>query len=347
MHRRIIGCVVVALLFAGEAVPQPQRRSADELMREYRALIEAYHNGDSSAVTRMLRWDPADSALVVHILNSQAERAGRHPQWQYLAAAMLHTDVALEEAARGAGSQVSPNLEFAADIIARAGKAMEAFGVRWYEGVGRWLRVHERVPDSYRLIAAAPEPIRQQPPVAYELGVAAEFLALANLNLQPSGGGASRYLSDAEHALRRVVNVEAADYVAGLHLARVLLLHGRRSDAQAEARRIASAAPDGPTAYVALLLAGAVDERDGRLQAARESYQRAIDRYPRGQHAYIALAEVLTRSGDAVAAREVLQRRLSSLAASGEPVVEPWWYFAAVYAGDPDSLPALRAEARK
>jgi predicted Zn-dependent protease len=130
-------------------------------------------------------------------------------------------------------------------------------------------------------------------------------------------------------------------------LARALLLHGRRSEAQAEARRIATATTDGPTGYVALLLAGAIDEREARLQAARDSYQRAIDRYPKGQHAYVALAEVLTRLGDTVAAREVLQRRLSSLASSGEPVVEPWWYFASVYAGDPDSLPALRDEARR
>jgi len=260
---------------------------------------------------------------------------------------MLHTDVGLEQATRGAGSQVYPNLEFAADILAHGGPALESFAVRWYEGVGRWLRVHERVPESYRLIEAAPAAIRQHPSVAYELGIAAEFLAIANLNLQPSGGGASRYLSEAENALRGVVNAEPAGYVAGLHLARVLLLHGRRPEAQAEARRVASAAPDGPTGYVALLLIGAVDERDTRLQAARESYQRAIERYPRGQHAYVALAEVLSRSGDAVAAREVLQRRLSSVASSGEPVVEPWWYFASVYAGDPDSLPALRTEARK
>jgi len=41
MHRLAIGCVIITLLFTGEALAQRRQRSVDEWMREYRASIDA------------------------------------------------------------------------------------------------------------------------------------------------------------------------------------------------------------------------------------------------------------------------------------------------------------------
>jgi len=50
MPRLTIGCVIVTLLFTRDALAHRRQRSADELMRNYGASIQAYHNGDSSMV---------------------------------------------------------------------------------------------------------------------------------------------------------------------------------------------------------------------------------------------------------------------------------------------------------
>src|SRR6185436_17974712 len=112
-------------------------------------------------------------------------------------------------------------------------------------------------------------------------------------------------------------------FEANLHLGRVRML--RNADTEAVvALAIAERSPDPRVKYLASLFLGAIDERAGRFDAAGRWYRAARTAFPWGQSAPIALAQLLSRSGDETGARAALA---DSLARRRGRTVDPLWTY--------------------
>jgi Flp pilus assembly protein TadD len=138
---------------------------------------------------------------------------------------------------------------------------------------------------------------------------------------------------------------ERALLMARLHLGRVETLRGHEKDGLVQLELVFNAATDDATAYLAALFSGAAHERMRRPDSAETSYRQAIDRFPEGQAAYVALSEGLQRSGRTDDARTVLHRLLDGKAG---PIREPWWWYLTESPGVADErLAGLRREVRQ
>jgi tetratricopeptide (TPR) repeat protein len=134
---------------------------------------------------------------------------------------------------------------------------------------------------------------------------------------------------------------DPANLQIALHLGRVLLILGRDGEA-ASHLRAASSSVNPAVRYLALMFAGALEERAGRLDAALVQYRRARDAFRWGQSAPVALSHALMRAGRDVEARDALAEHFKG---TGGRVCEPLW----TYLADPSTdlgptLDELRAE---
>ncbi len=139
-------------------------------------------------------------------------------------------------------------------------------------------------------------------------------------NLQRRAG----LLNDAARWLREALERDATLLEPRLHLGRVETLRGNETDALVHLERVFSSTTDPAAAYLAALFSGAAHERLRRPDAAEASYRRAIERLPAGQAAYVALSEVLQRSGRSGESQAVLQTLVNAKPGSGD---EPWWWY--------------------
>jgi Tfp pilus assembly protein PilF len=120
-----------------------------------------------------------------------------------------------------------------------------------------------------------------------------------------------------------------------------MIVAGREIDAD-RPLRLAAASPDRPVRYLAMMFLGAIAERQSRYADAEEQYMAALDAFPWGQSAPLALSHVLMREGREPEARAAVARHF---AGTGGRVVEPLW----TYLADPGTdlgptLNLLRAE---
>ena len=110
-------------------------------------------------------------------------------------------------------------------------------------------------------------------------------------------------------------------------------------------RGVLDSTTDNATAYLAAMFTGAVNERDGRLEEAASAYQMAIDRFPRGHAAYVALSAVFQRVGRGEESRAILRRVLMD---APDARREPWMsYFVEPPDVARERLEVLRAEGRQ
>ena len=104
----------------------------------------------------------------------------------------------------------------------------------------------------------------------------------------------------AERAFRRALALDPTVVEARVRLGRVLWFLDRREEAErelTEAQREATGANAAPMAYLAALFLGQLYEETGRLDAAREVYEKALSVYPTGQAARLALGRLLVATG--------------------------------------------------
>jgi tetratricopeptide (TPR) repeat protein len=328
-----IGVLIIALLL--------QRPDAS---LAYRARVDAYRSGTAIG--------EADLTLPAGVEPPDA--------WTPLdleAAAMLQTDVALRLVKTGRRGDSTPHLDAAASLLRAAVARDEArveYARRWRDTVAGLLeaygaqdfakeldaRGHEWWPESKEAAAAR---------TAFAQGLTHEIQAAVAGRL--SGPPPTRPFvipPDAVSALRQAAEdytaalaSDSANTQVALHLGRVFLILGRDGDAVSYLRA-ASSSVNPSVRYLALMFAGAIEERAGRLDAAIEQYRRARDAFRWGQSAPVALSHALMRAGRDADARDALGEHFRT---TGGRVCEPLW----TYLADPSTdlgptLDELRAE---
>jgi Tfp pilus assembly protein PilF len=132
-------------------------------------------------------------------------------------------------------------------------------------------------------------------------------------------------LSAAQSALERALKLQPSLIEAKLRLARVFVMKGDDSRAFALAGEVLNAQPSAEIKYLASLFAGGVLERGNQFDAAARSYLDAIIAVPDGQSGYMALANILHRSGQTAEAASVIERLFARGIAGG--AADPWWVY--------------------
>jgi Flp pilus assembly protein TadD len=122
-------------------------------------------------------------------------------------------------------------------------------------------------------------------------------------------------LTEAEQVLRYVLAHEPANTIAMSNLVTVLLESGRVADADALSRTLASIQPHPPYHFFHL---GMEEIRAGRFQAARDLFQREVDRDGYNHEFHFWLAMAYYGLGDSRRAREHLVIAMENSNTRGE-----------------------------
>jgi tetratricopeptide (TPR) repeat protein len=365
----VIGGTVLSLLLAAAPAQLTVTVASPEelqLVRAYRHLIARYRNGDAEAVPAVIALPRNHLETILRLFfgvpDTPWTMPGEPPAMpgELRGSAMLHTDAALRIVGPDEeNGDRRHHLKVAGRMLHASGSRDDPFVPRWYYAVSRSLRDRHLFGVAEDLLERGRIEVPGNPTILYESATVAETLARGYSvkvmetpsgvpsiepdtarNLQRRAG----LLNDAARWLREALERDDTMVIARLHLGRVETQRSREKEALSHLERVFGATPDGATAYLAALFIGAAHERMGRPDAAAASYRQAIERFPSGHAAYVALSEILQRSGKTDESRAVLHSLLDGKAGLTR---EPWWW----YLADPpdvadERLADLRREVR-
>lgn len=327
------------LLIALMAVQRPDASAS------YRARIDAYRSGTNIS----------DTDLALPVLDVNALKGWTPVDLE--AAALLHTDIALQLGHSGRWADARSHLDAATTLLSAAVGRDEArveYARRWRDTVSGLLEAAGTPTLAHELAARGQQLWPDSKAAAAASADAAEGLtfeiqaAVAGPLSGPPPTHPFVVPPEAISSLKRAAESYTAALVrdpahaqAALHLGRVLLVLGR--DTEAASRLTPAASSTNPSIrYLALMFLGAIDERAGRIDSAMERYRRAREAFPWGQSAPMALSQALMRAGRDDAARDVL---MDHFTVTHGRICEPLW----TYLADPGTdlgptLDELRAE---
>ena len=134
---------------------------------------------------------------------------------------------------------------------------------------------------------------------------------------------------------------------AHLRLGRVLSLLERHADARVMLKQAIAGTGDPLLLYYGELFLGRAEEALANPDAARTSYMRAAELYPRAQSPRLALSQLARRSGDRAGALSAIAP-VFSMPADEATRDDPWWsYHVAQGRNAGDLLDALRKPFRR
>jgi len=337
---------------------------SDDLARaiSYREVVARYRGGDADAVAAAIAIPRGHLESIVKVIFSNVP--GR--KWtadELRGSAMLHTDAALRvlELHPKDAELLERHLSLARHMLHASSPLDDPFVPRWYYSASLAFCDRSYVRVAETLLARGRTTVPGEPTILFASAMVAEIVAGGHFIAMPDGSGIGFHSSVANDTARSVQERAAlfndavrwlgqalerndAMLMARLHLGRVETLLGREKDGLVQLERVLRETTDVATAYLAALFSGAAHERLRRPDAAEVAYRQAIARFPVGQAAYVALSELLQRSGKTDESREVLNRLLDGTAGSPR---EPWWW----YLSDPpgvanERLAELRREVR-
>jgi tetratricopeptide (TPR) repeat protein len=353
-------------------ITHAEREQQAAELRRYRALVNAYRGGDNAAVKTILAWDPKRLDAIVTTVNTRDDPTGPWTNEQFKAAAMLHTDAAMERLYEDE-PRVGFELNLAGRLLEKGPPELLEFTREWYSAVARRLRGVVLFTIAERLLEDGRTRLPNDPVVLFESGLLHEQIAsfaafltqvdvpdgpparmggplqthgtfAINPGRHPSVAEQRRALNSAADRLGESLAVEPANEQAQLHLGRVQILRGNR-DGSKLLEKLAQSSRDTATAYLATMFLAAMDAREGRHGSAEKRYRAAIEKLPSAQSAYVGLSETLQRLGRGDESREVIHQVLVRPSNSTK---EPWWW----YVSDPQDaarrrIAALRDAVRK
>jgi tetratricopeptide (TPR) repeat protein len=131
----------------------------------------------------------------------------------------------------------------------------------------------------------------------------------------------------AESLFRRALAANARHTEARLRLGRVLGRLGRHDDAVKELQAVAASATDPVIAYYAHLFLGRELDAQRDPAGARHAYERAAALHPGAQSPRLALSQLMNRSGDRAASRDLIRETIAEAAIDDPDLF--WVYYRA------------------
>jgi len=362
----VAGVYLLLTLFGPHTTPDP-----------YAAAIAKYAAGDAEAACNALAGIPqahVERAIETYLAAFQSTGgvgAGR----QLEAIAMLHTDCPLVVAAEPRVALF--DVEMAHQALATARGALthdwpdtnepdtrraREFLPHWYALATSVLLGHNGAQEATRLIDEGVKLFPEDQTLRYWRGLVMEFTTVwvgssltgptdaqrpsapGSTATTGSGPPAAFLWSQTEEAFRHVVQKDPGRLEAHLHHGYALYSLLKYDEAKAEYELARDRSTDAFVVYVADLLLGRLEEDRHDLNAAARDYEHALAKMPRAQDAYIGLASVAARLGDAQRAQE-LTTRLTSIP-EAQRALDPWWAFHTTRVPD-DDLQWLRAAVRR
>ena len=354
MH--MIGLRVIALLLLASTADQvagqtPERVRLEDILTAYHTLLDAYQQGDNKSVVEIGTWEQKRVMEVVGSVHTAGDIVREWDQGHFKAAAMLHTDAAMEKL-EADEPQAAFHLQVASRLLVTGGAPLRGFARMWYLTAARLLRDRARLLVAEGLLSIGRRHLPDDAAVLYESAVTQEAIAshsafvtetvvstrpfassaqdVRNLDNTPVTGSDHSFtawraaMENAARWLAEALQADPSSELAQLHLGRVQSLRGKHEEASTLLRRLADTSAETDVAYLAMMFLGAQHQRRGRYDEAEQQYRRAMVRHLTAQSAYIALSEILQRRGRGKEAREALAAMLRTPAQSR---TEPWWWY--------------------
>jgi tetratricopeptide (TPR) repeat protein len=126
--------------------------------------------------------------------------------------------------------------------------------------------------------------------------------------------------------LRQATEVAPAFGEARLHFGRVLGLQGRHGDAADQLRRARPSLDVPMLAFYGEMFLGREEQALGRMDIAREHFERAASLFSRAQSPRLSLSQLAALRGDRAAAVAALGDTLTSVGADAG-ATDPWWVY--------------------
>ncbi len=304
---------------------------------DYSRFVEAYHGGNfTGSVASLLQWPDdrvRDAVRDATRAAADASAQGRgFPASLVMSAVMLHT-----EAGTALTESNLNRTEFHLDMARSLLKALPAEASRFRE---RWsahsLDVYLLGRDYRRARLALNVAVTDFPKSAEiqtHMGVLIELDAgMMTPDLRghrdrgtvSNAGVFDRKLNDATAAVNRVVLADADYLPARLRLGWLYLVNNSAARAREQIDLVHERTTDPELRYLAHLFLGAIEERQGRPDAAYQEFASAHAVLPEAQSAVVACLRTARTSGRA----EVIPRLLAEYARPRRQTpADPWWYF--------------------
>jgi len=345
----VLLAVSALLLSAAEPRAQEAADGAGTTLDRYLALTSAYRDGDHSGSRRALSaWsqeqvmDALAPALTPRTAGS--EDAGLDDPTM-VAAALLHTELALSALGRLMPTRARFHVETARDLIALLIEPpFPDFQDRWRLAVGCHLRVDFYLSEAQELLEeSAPLGVPDARSLVvlgsvHELRSTYRNASCPSRDECPDRTARTSYdsleaerkkgLRQAATCYRQALENDPEVHEARLRLGRTLARSGRVDAARSHLRRVLLGPASARTAYLAHLFLGQTFEQAGELETSAAEYRSAVAALPRGQAGRLALAHALRQLGDRAGEREALGGPMGEESRPPDPF-DPWWVYAA------------------
>jgi hypothetical protein len=218
---------------------------------------------------------------------------------------------------------------------------------QWYRAIGAFMASRRLIAESVPHLVRARQLFPADAQVQFASGALFEAIGAPRIQnfaqAARSTGGVIDLPSErvslrrAEAYFRRAIDLDRSFVEARLRLGRITGLMGRHLEAADMLRQCARDSRTPLMQYFAWLFLGAEEEALGRLDPARQDFERAAAAWPVAQSPYLALSQLARRSGDRQGAIRAVQQ-VFALPAVKEDREDPWWTYFEEPGGTSDSL---------
>jgi tetratricopeptide (TPR) repeat protein len=310
----------------------------------YADLVQQYAGASTpDGVSALASWPTEDVERAVQrfagIARARPKRGDQQAVLasQLRAAVGLHTAIAADAWRDGASDRLAAHVEFANAYIPDLLAVFDpGYAADWCRIAGTLLTSSQQQALALRQIDRCLAWFQQDPGLDLARGSARESAAQALEALPP--GAMLAYWPELHPVAATERARAAADYEravaldpgldeAWIRLGHLRLVSGDLEAASDALGRAAATPPASVPGYWRALVLGAVAEAQKRPDEAAARYRAALDAYPKGQAAAVALSHVMAENlGDRAGAAQILREHL---AASPARVFasDPWWLY--------------------
>ena len=359
--------VLIVLLSVAGGIAGDGRLWARPAPEAFADLFAQYRSGNAeAAVDAFAKWSPArvDADAVLPDGVSDARSLA--------ALAVLHTEAGMRNHTYGLFEADVPRELFLGfwgledvfevhsftayrlirDLAARAKKTRDeqllTFCRRWYiVSVSYCMRWDRQCDDQ--LVERGEHDLDGEDDAEYLLLLGArEEGWLRHRDDAPKGPALGQY---ARWALKKALDLDPSLVEARMRLGRLYHMAGEDRDAQRELEQALAEARRGGhlfATHMAALTLGELHEEAGRMDRAIEFYRAAVESYPRGHTAAVALGQALVRTGQAAEGWSIARQMFATEGAEREAALDPYAiHRAAQYWQNASAVRALRETVRR